>query len=450
VAVYDRREQVDAHKFTAGRLLAAVLRTDPDAQNRPLRRTAVGVAGGIGIAIVVLAGVLIVTFLLGRSGDRWREPGTLILNEDTGSRYMLIGGRLRPVLNHASARLLAKGEPAVETVNSADIADVPEGAPIGIPGAPDTMPLPGIAGQPWTVCAGVADGDPKVSVTVGAATGSRPFSPDEAVLLRNGDQFFLAWNGTRLRITETWVPQALGFDPKKAVSADSTWLNTLPAGPDLGVPPVKRGGAGPTIGGNATTRGEVVVVPEAVGDKYFVVDSDGLIPVSETVATLLTANPASESASPLTLTPAQLAAEKVLAGPAWQAGMPPKPPKALDTGAEVPCVRWQNDHTTLVAAPGPVGAPVSDAVGISRDGRVADAVAVAPGGGMLARTQPAPGQSGVGIYLITEAGAKFPVASSEAAQALGYAVESAEPVPAELLALLPTGPVLDLFEDKKK
>lgn len=448
--MYDRREQVDAHKFTAGRLLAAILRTDPDAQNRPLRRTAAGLGGGIGIAIAVLAGVLIVTFLLGLSGDKWREPGTLILNEDSGSRYMLINGRLRPVLNHASARLLAQGEPPVETVKSDDIADVPEGAPIGIPGAPDTMPYAGSAGQAWTVCSGVADDDPKVSVSVGSATPTRPFRTGEAVLLRNGGQFFLAWNGTRLRITEDWVPQALGFDPKQAVSADSTWLNTLPAGPDLGIPPVDSGGSGPAIAGNPTTIGQVVAVPEAVGDKNFVVASNGLIPVSKTVATLLSANPANKNVSTLTLTPAQLAAEKVLSIPVWQVGMPPEPPKPLDTGSEVPCVRWQADQATLVASKGPVGTQDSDAVGISRDGRVADAVEVAPGGGMLARTRPAPGVSGVGTYLITEAGAKFPVASSEAAEALGYSVESAEPVPAELLALLPTGPVLDLLEEKKK
>lgn len=448
--MYDRREQVDAHKFTAGRLLAAILRTDPDAANRPLRRTAVGLAGGIGIAIVVLAGVLIVTFLLGLSGDKWREPGTLILNEDSGSRYMLINDRLRPVLNHASARLLAQGEPPVETVNSADIADVPEGAPIGIAGAPDTMPSAGSLGQAWTVCAGVADGDPKVSVAVGSATSTRPLGTGEAVLLRNGDQFFLAWHGTRLRITEDWVPQALGFDPAQAVAADSTWLNTLPAGPDLGVPPVDSGGSGPTIAGNTTTIGEVVTVPEAVGDKYFVVTSDGLIPVYETVSTLLSADPANKNASARTLTPAQLAAQKVMSMPVWQAGMPPEPPKPLDTGSQVPCVRWQAEQAALVAAPGPVGTQDSDAVGISRDGRVADAVEVTPGGGMLARTRPAPGVGGVGVYLITEAGAKFPVASSEAAKALGYSVESAEPVPAELLALLPTGPVLDLLQDKKK
>lgn len=450
--MYDRREQVDAHKFTAGRLLAAVLRTDPDAAQRPLRRTSVGMAGGVGIAILVLAGVLIVTFLLGRSGDKWREPGTLILNEDSGSRYMLIGNRLRPVLNHASARLLAEGEPQVETVNDKDIASIPEGAPIGIPGAPDTMPIGLGLDQAWTVCAGVTDDDPKVSLTVGsaAATGTRTVGAGEAVLVRNAKQFYLIWNGARLRITEEWVPQALGFDPKQAVTVDSTWLNIFPAGPDLGVPPVAIGGTGPSVAGSPTALGDVVNVPEAVGDKHFIAVSGGLMPVSSTVAALLTANPDAKGASPLVLTPSQLAGEKVLTAPVWQTGMPEAPPSPMDLTTEAPCVRWQHDTVTLEAAPELSGPAATETLGVSRDGRVADVVQVSPGGGMLARTRPAPGVAGVGTYLITEAGAKFPVASGEAAKALGYSVDSADPIPAELLALLPTGPVLDLLNEKKK
>ncbi|MDU0295112.1 type VII secretion protein EccB, partial [Saccharothrix longispora] len=81
--------------------------------------------------------------------------------------------------------------------------------------------------------------------------------------------------------------------------------------------------------------------------------------------------------------------------------------------------------------------------GATRDERVADRVEVAPGAGLLARTRPAPGVPGEGVYLITEPGAKYPVASADAAAALGLPVESATAVPADLLALLPTGPVLD-------
>jgi type VII secretion protein EccB len=445
--MYGRREQVEAHSFLVGRILAAVLRTDPDSPDRPLRRTTVGLAGGIGVAVLVMAIVLIVTLFTGRGSDKWREqPGTLVVDEDSGNRYLLIAGRLRPVLNYASARLLVEGNPPVASVSAEDLADFPKGAPIGIPGAPDTLPSPTSAGQPWTVCAGVDEDDPGVSVTVGDLPGVSRVDDDEAVLVRVGDQQYLAWQGTRLRIAASWVPRALGFDPAAAVAVDSAWLNTLPAGPDLGSPPVGHGGGGQAVAGQPTTVGQLVTAPDAVGDATFVVAADGLVPVSLTVATLLGADPGTETPAAIAITPAQLATQKVLPAPVWQAELPPRPPTALDTSARVPCVRWESDRATLVAAPGMTGSS-SDPAGVTRDGRVADLVDVMPGAGLIARTRPAPGVPGAGVYLITEAGAKFPVADEKAAEALGFSVSGAELVPAELLALLPTGPVLDTFDD---
>lgn len=443
--MYGRREQVEAHSFLVGRILAAVLRTDPDAPDRPLRRTTVGLAGGIGVAIIVMAIVLIVTLFTGRGSDAWRdEPGTLVVDEDSGNRYLLVDGRLRPVLNYASARLLVRGNPPVATVSSADVADFPKGAPVGIAGAPDTLPPATPSNAPWTVCAGVADEDPDVSVTVGDLPGVTMVGSDEAVLVSAGGQLYLAWGDARLRITAPWVPRALGMDPAAAVPVDSAWLNTLPAGPDLGAPPVTHGGAGPVVAGRQTTGGQLVTAPDAVGDNTFVAAEGGLVPVSRTVATLLGADPDVPHLPAVAITPAQLAEQKILAAPVWQAELPPNPPAVMDVENQVPCVRWQDDRAALVAAPGMSGSS-ADPVGVTRDGRVADLVEVTPGAGLIARTRPAPGVPGAGVYLVTEAGAKFPVADEKAAEALGFSVAAAQLVPAELLALLPTGPVLDLI-----
>ena len=113
----------------------------------------------------------------------------------------------------------------------------------------------------------------------------------------------------------------------------------------------------------------------------------------------------------------------------------------------MPCVRSAPQGgratTTVVTAPAePVGAPTVVAGTAAADARVADQVRVAPRAGLLARTLPAPGVPGEGLYLVTEDGAKFPVADNAAATALGYATSAAVAVPADLLALLPTGPVL--------
>jgi type VII secretion protein EccB len=446
VSMYGRREQVEAHSFLTGRITASVLRTDPDSADRPLRRTTVGMAGGIGISLLVIAVVLIVSLVTGRSGETWRKPGTLIVDEDTGNRYLMVGDRLRPVLNYASARLLVGGDPPVVSVSSKDMASVPKGAPIGIAGAPDSMPSAGASAQPWTVCGDVRDGDPVVAVTVGSMRDMIPARAEDALLVRAGGEMFLAWQGTRLRITKEWAPRALGLDPTAAMPVDSAWLNALPAGPDLGAPPVERGGLGPVIAGQPTTVGQLVSAPDAVGDTTFVVAEDGLMPVTETVATLLTADPDAEQVPPFDLSPAQLAAQKVLPAPVGQAALPAKPPAVMDD-ARVPCVQWKSERVTLASVPSVKWSTRdSDPAGITRDGRVADVVDVSPGAGHLARTRPAPGVPGAGLYLVTEAGAKFPVANGDAAEALGFSVGAAALVPAELMALLPTGPVLDVLE----
>jgi hypothetical protein len=83
--------------------------------------------------------------------------------------------------------------------------------------------------------------------------------------------------------------------------------------------------------------------------------------------------------------------------------------------------------------------------GLTRGSLAAGRVAVPRGGGVMARTLPAPGVPGDGIYLVTDDGVKYPVADASAAEALGYDLAAAAAVPAALLATLPTGPRLHVL-----
>lgn len=82
--------------------------------------------------------------------------------------------------------------------------------------------------------------------------------------------------------------------------------------------------------------------------------------------------------------------------------------------------------------------------GVSGSPRNASLVRVAPDGGALVRPQAAPGVSGNSLFLVTDAGVKFPVPSASTLLALGYRAGRAAGMPAALLGLLPTGPALDL------
>jgi hypothetical protein len=100
------------------------------------------------------------------------------------------------------------------------------------------------------------------------------------------------------------------------------------------------------------------------------------------------------------------------------------------------------DLAVLVGAPVGRWATVSDAVAVVRTSRTATAVAVAPGTGGLVRSA-RPGQApGADLYLVTDAGIKYPVGSADAAGRLGYDANGALAVSRVLLELLPTGPLL--------
>ena len=216
--------------------------------------------------------------------------------------------------------------------------------------------------------------------------------------------------------------------------------------------------------------GQLFGVPDptgTAGDRHlYLLTADGLQPVSGTEATLVLADPAGtaayggHAAAVRGLSPVALAGARVLPTRADAAALPPDPPALLADPARSPCLRVlaggdravslatvPATRTALAAAPAP-GAP---APGAAASG-AADRIEVAPGSGALVRPRPAPGTAGPdragpdpaapACYLLTEDGALFPIADAAAAADLGYDPDAAVGAPANLLALLPVGPVL--------
>jgi len=465
--VHSRRDQVQAHTFMVGRLVSALLQGEPDLAVPPTRRTPLGLIIGSVLAAIVVAGVAVLALLAPGGATGWRKPGTLIVEKQTGNRFVLLDGRLRPVLNYASARLLLGSKPTVDSVRTSALADVPRGAAVGILGAPDSLPDPDSPhGGPWLVCGtSTADSNgpgsrPAVALRIGAAADTRPVPDGQAVLVRTTDGTrYLAWRDRRLRLAAPWVERALGLDDSAAVPVRDSWINALPAGPDLGPQPLPgRGGPGPVLDGRPSRVGQVFVVHgTGVAARFYQLSTGGLVPATATATALALGDPDAAVAyrdqppQPFELSPTALGSATVLPAPGWQAQAPGTPPAVVAGGAggsTVPCVQAVPgaDRPTVSVVTAPAEVAGDSTVGgpaLVRDARTADLVAVRPGAGLLARTQPAPGLPGAGLYLVTEDGAKYPVASADAADALGQPVSSAVAMPADLLALLPTGPVLD-------
>ena len=104
---------------------------------------------------------------------------------------MRVGDQLHPVLNLASARLIA-GKPANPTqVKSSELDKFPLGNLIGIPGAPQRMVQNTRKDADWTVCDAASGTAAGVTVIAGApdSTGARAAAMEtgKAILVSNRD-----------------------------------------------------------------------------------------------------------------------------------------------------------------------------------------------------------------------------------------------------------------------
>ncbi len=421
--MYGRRDLVDSHLFLRGRLTSAVLRTDPDAPERPLRRNTTGMNVGLAVAVLVAVVVIVLNIFLFKVNDVWRDsPGALIFDESTGTRYLLVDDTLHPVRNLTSAALLVGAPPQIVKVSADDIADVPRGVTIGEEGLPDALPSPSGTAPVWTVCAV----DESTTLRVASTSNALELGANDAVLVSAEGELHLIWNGLRLNVLEDWAATALGFEPKTAIAVETQWLNTIPSGADLDLAPLERGGAGPVIAGEETTLGQMIDIAGAPQSGSYAVTAKGLTPLSETVSALLSTDPGEDLPEPRVISLRDLASTTVVEPAAWQAQLPATIPHALEPGL-TPCSVWEKGQVSLAAI-----APET----------IEKAVDVAPGSGLLASTASAPGVNGAGLYLVSDTGTKYPVADSSTASALGLDAGGSPAIPEEFLALLPTGPLI--------
>ena len=453
--------------------MSGLVQGEPDVAETPMRRSTTGVFAGVMVTVLIVVGSALFGLISPSASSGITASDTLLVDQRTGARYLYADGELRPVLNYSSALLiLDSATPAVKTVSSAALDGAPHGLPVGIPDAPETLPSPTApTAGPWSVCAtAVPDstGRPQPVVTAEVGPAHLPAALDDghALLVRTPDgSTFLAWHDRRFLIPAA-SRTALGYDAVQPLPVGASWVSALPAGPDLTVRPVDGiGSPGPVVGGTASTVGQVFrstgpgTGTGGPSGGLFVLERDGLAPLSAVDAALLLGDPAtiqaygSRTVAPIEAGAAALAALPRSATSAITSGFPPSVPRAIGSSAgstQVPC---------FTAAPGPAAGPAyrvgteqaPDALqsaaptgtGASADGPVADHVQVPPGGGLEAVALAAPGVSSGTLYLVTDLGLKYPVPTAAVAKTLGYGAVDPVPVPTTLLALLPTGPVLD-------
>lgn len=442
-----RRDQVQAHAYVVGRLASALVHGEPDAPESPMRRTGLGSFGGLLLGSLALAGFLVWGLLSPPTKASNLKPGELVMVQGTGARYLFAGGELRPVLNWSSALMLMGGDAAMTTISPSTLASIRPGQPLGIVGAPESLPSAGRLNRGfWLAC----ETGSTASLSIGLPLPVNLVPPGRAVIVSASGSEYLLWRGERLRIDAPWIPAALGLVRAQVNRVSPVWLNAVPAGPDLRPVSVPDFGApGPRINGSPATVGEVLVVRDlASSPAYYLVKTDGVAPISATQAALVLGDPGAVATAPAGISQAAIARLTLVRQDlADGAGAPASPPADFTDVGETPCVTYPaagGSVPMLVFAASPPGAaPALTAPGVRPSPAGAGLISVAPGGGALVQAEGAPGVPAGSYFLVTDEGVKFPLAAADI-KALGYHAGSAARLPAALLGLLPTGPALDL------
>ncbi|MFM9498997.1 type VII secretion protein EccB [Streptomyces galilaeus] len=478
----NRRDQVQAHQFVVARLTAGLLRADPDAPETPLRRTNRGVVFGAVLGVVLCLGFLAYGFVRPGNATAWKDGRSLVMEKGTGNRY-LFDGRLRPVRNYASARLILGADMSTTSVASGSLAGTAHGAPVGIEGAPDDLPgRDALGAEPWEVCVatestGAGSRRTVTSLLVATDQPGSPVGGDRAVLVSHRNQDYLVWRGKRFKfIGGTTTMDALGYGAAQPVAVSAGFLDALPAGADLAPPPLAHQGAdGPVLDGVRSKAGQVYVVgaPGGTVQQYYLVGDAGLLPVTATQAALALVRPdvrskayGGRTPNTLPLSADALSRAPVDRGPGGEGGsvreasasLPPNPPVLQQTDAlHQLCARLEPRgssgtavslviaDTAEVRSRTQAPAPAKEAACVP-----VDAISVPPSGGSYVRALSSAGNDvGSTAYLVTDTGIKYRVTDSDSAFALGYDPGKAVAMPMPLLDMLPTGPDLSTAAAKR-
>lgn len=452
---WSRRDQNQAYQFITRRIVSAVLSGEPETSELPMRRFTVTLLASAGVALLVVAGFVVYGLIFPGGG---RPPeNVIILERETGASYLYLQGRLHPVLNWTSARLiLGQPEPPVQTMSRTSLRDVPRGRAVGIRGLPDSLPDKGsLIRLPWSVCSA-----PRSPTSVELAThvlagrvpdGGAPLADNEGVLVTLDNERFLVWHDHRLRIANNAVVTTLGWAGVRPAPVSRAFLDALPPGPDLAPPRVENAGARatPVVGGAATTIGQLF----RANGKHYVMLRDGLTPVGDLTAQLLVAG-----GQRIIDASAPEVGRILVNTPIEPPGMPEQVPAAhgADDRFAMACAVYRGateiERPVTVESFARVDSELAQSVPAAAgtgpgEAALADRVLLAGGHGALAAALMPAGSTATGIvYVVTDQGVKYPLpaGSVSAVQAnLGYAGVVPVTVPASVLALIPTGPALD-------
>ncbi|MBS4728891.1 type VII secretion protein EccB [Mycobacterium sp. SM1] len=443
--------QVSGYRFLMRRLECALLRRDVSVVDEPLRAPAVSLITGCALAAAAAAGCALLAVIRPQPvlGD---EP--IVMGQNSGALYVRVGDTWHPVLNLASARLIAAADADPTPVAESELRRTKRGSLLGIPGAPQLLGPP-IDEPAWTLCDTHSGASSGTTLIVGPRDGpGAPRPAEQAVLVTpdSGLSTYLLYHGRRalVNLSDRTVVQALRLESVVPHTVSWSLLNAVPEVPPIAPPRVPgAGGRGPrTLPGFPV--GSVLVTARADGQEYYVVLSTGVQRIGQVAADLIRLADSQGAATIIAVAPDVIGANPIVSALPVST-FPDRASPPLTGDFSTLCVTWastQPGHAeaSLRAVGTP---PIPDgqaAVTLSQadgTGPALDRVYLPPGRSAYVRSTGLSGdhpQSGT-RYLITDTGTRFSIHDDDAARDLGLPV-AAIPAPWPVLTALPAGPDL--------
>ncbi|GAA4438317.1 type VII secretion protein EccB [Phytohabitans houttuyneae] len=406
-----RQDQLHSHQFLLQRVVAALVLRDPDPGRSPFPRAAGATVASVLVAAIAIGAVALYGMVVETAAPRWGDGPAVLVEKESGARLVYRDGTLHPVPNHVSALLVLGPGPQTVLVSQRSIEELPRGAPLGIEGAPDSVPDPRrLSTAAWTVCS-TSDGP---AVLVGAAAEGGASLAEQGLLVRAGGELHLVLHQRRHLLRDRdLVLSALGWTAERPTEVAPALLAALPRGPALARVPIE-GVGGATAVPDAVVGDVFVTESQGGGRQYAVALPRGLAPVTQLQADLLLTD--LDQREPVRLGQGEYA-DLVHLAAIDSAGLPPTTPPLAAPAA-----------TVCAAAPGEI---VRVGASVPRTG-----VVVPPGGAALV-------EAGGTVHLISDRGRRHAMSDREVPALLGYGEVRPLPLPASVVELLPEGARLD-------
>jgi hypothetical protein len=93
--VWTQKDRIQAYQFLRRRLVSALVSADADHPVSPSRRLLLGTAIGLAVTLLVAAVFGVIGLLAPTRAEQWRQGGQVIVEKETGARFILATTRRR-------------------------------------------------------------------------------------------------------------------------------------------------------------------------------------------------------------------------------------------------------------------------------------------------------------------------------------------------------------------